>query len=176
MHQGGNTAHRYDLQLKGPKEDPSSERIFSDSKSPVKPLAAQGLHQHPPAVPPQASELSLPAQKTSWALYFVTLFLAVSLSVRRGQPTGCEEHSSTWLNGNKLQSMVHHKIPIQGACCLEISALPVPGNKSVSQITDSEGQSLESSLRQGQGDAVRHQCLETSLRVSHERLGPRRHS
>ena len=101
------------MQLKGPKEDTSgpdtsSERIFSDSRSPVKLLAAQGLHRLPPALPPQVSwmplHVSLPAQKTLWALCFVTLLLTVPPSARWGQPTGCKEHSSTWLNVNRLQS------------------------------------------------------------------------
>lgn len=71
---------------------------------------------------------------------FVGLVLCHSLShcttsTCWGQPTDCKECGPTWLNMNQLQSTVHHKMTVQGTCCLEISALAASGNKSVSQIT-----------------------------------------
>jgi len=124
----------------------SSERIFSDSRSPIKLLATQGL---PAALLPQVSwrplQLPLPAQMSVWAFYFATLFLAVPPSTHQGQSTGCKQCSSTWLKVNRLQSEV--QMPVQGACWLEIPVLAVPGKKSLSPITDSERQSPDPSLR-----------------------------
>lgn len=161
----GNTVHRYDLQLKGPKEETFGPEALCQRGS----LQAARVHVNCP-VSASAAARSTPSSVTDVPAHaspkdfegcvLCPLFVAVPVfaSSRSGPCKGCKLHSSVSVCG---QASVHslHKTPAEGSCCLEMSALEAPGSKSFSQKTNPKGQSSSASLRCWHRDALWHQSL-----------------
>lgn len=140
--------------------------------------AAQCHQQLPPALPPQVSWmfLHIPTQKLRGLCTLSLLCCCANLceqslrtvqGLQTAQPISAQPSKQVSVHSSPQNSCWRLLLP-------EMSALAVPGTKSFSQEKNPKGQSP--ALLSGGGKEMPYGTVSGSICVSHEWLGPQRHS